>query len=218
MNCKFKVGDKVKVKKFKTRPFGWNSDGQMDHLMGKTVEIKMVVSQHSLIIWDEVHNRTWAISQDDVLPVNDEIVIHRKGSKVIAFNKTSGDKAVAKCNPEDEFNFSIGAKLAFDRLMGNVLEPNNADSTLIKAGDEVRIINTGKMYPINYQWVLENIKDERLRVVYAYGDSPYSRGIRKLDDIFVVRVIKDGCAYVQQAYYPDADRCYLIDLDGLKKC
>ena len=30
----------------------------------------------------------------------------------------TGEKAVAKCHPDDEFDFNIGAKLAFERLMG----------------------------------------------------------------------------------------------------
>ena len=34
-----KVGDQVKVKKFGTRPLDWNSNGEMDYLMGKEVTI-----------------------------------------------------------------------------------------------------------------------------------------------------------------------------------
>lgn len=50
---------------------------------------------------------------------NDEIiVIYRDGNKTIAMNKVTGEKAEAKCSPEDEFNFSVGAKLALDRLFG----------------------------------------------------------------------------------------------------
>ncbi len=46
------------------------------------------------------------------------IVIYRDGNKTIAMNKTTGEKAEAKCSPEDEFNFGVGAKLALDRLFG----------------------------------------------------------------------------------------------------
>jgi len=50
---------------------------------------------------------------------NDElIVIYRDGNKVIAANKGTREKAEAKCSPEDEFDFSVGAKLALDRLFG----------------------------------------------------------------------------------------------------
>lgn len=53
------------------------------------------------------------------------IVIYRKGMEVIALDKNTGRKAVAKCNPEDAFDFNTGARLAFDRLMGikNTSEP-----------------------------------------------------------------------------------------------
>ena len=46
----------------------------------------------------------------------DEITITRYGNKVVAkYGKKVG---IAKCSPEDEFNFETGAKLAFERLMG----------------------------------------------------------------------------------------------------
>lgn len=49
---------------------------------------------------------------------NDEcIVIYRKNNQVIALDKRTGTKGVAKCNPVDEFDFNIGAKLAFERLL-----------------------------------------------------------------------------------------------------
>lgn len=47
---------------------------------------------------------------------NECIVIYRKDSDVIALDKRTGKKAVAKCSPDDEFDFNIGAKLAFERL------------------------------------------------------------------------------------------------------
>ena len=66
------------------------------------------------------------------------IVIYRKGNEVIAHNKTTGKKGVAKCNPEDTFDFTVGAKLAFDRLVGrptvNIEEPK------FKKGDLVEVI------------------------------------------------------------------------------
>lgn len=48
---------------------------------------------------------------------NDCILIYRKGDETIAINKTTGEKATAKCNPDDEYDFTAGAKLAFDRLV-----------------------------------------------------------------------------------------------------
>ena len=48
----------------------------------------------------------------------EHIVIYRKANETIALDKTTGKKAVAKCSPEDTYDFYTGAKLAFDRLTG----------------------------------------------------------------------------------------------------
>lgn len=113
---KFKVGDRVKVKIFEKRPFGWANCGSMDHLMGKVLEVKEVTPMNSLVIYDEKHKRTWCLLSSEVEPVNETIVIYRKDNTVTALNKATGDKAVAKCNPADKFDFMTGAKLAFERL------------------------------------------------------------------------------------------------------
>lgn len=59
-------------------------------------------------------------------PVSECIVIYRRGNEVIALNKIDGSKAVAKCNPYDDFDFTVGAKLAFQRLVGS--EPAETDT------------------------------------------------------------------------------------------
>ena len=47
---------------------------------------------------------------------SDEITITRYGNKVVA--KYGKKVSIAKCSPEDEFDFATGARLAFERLMG----------------------------------------------------------------------------------------------------
>ena len=59
-------------------------------------------------------------------PVSECIVIYHKGNEVIALNKIDGSKAVAKCHPDDDFDFMVGAKLAFQRLTGS--EPAETDT------------------------------------------------------------------------------------------
>nr|DAJ92482.1 MAG TPA: hypothetical protein [Caudoviricetes sp.] len=116
---RFKAGDKVRVKKFKKRPLGWNCEGEMDHLMGKVVKIKCVSSPTRGVygVYDSKNDCDWVFREDDLEPVNETIVIYRKDREVIALDKTTRDKAIARCNPADEYDFRIGAKLAFDRLM-----------------------------------------------------------------------------------------------------
>ena len=114
---RFKEGDKVRVKKFKERPIGWEIEGKMDHLMGKVVEIKGSTPCGVYNVYDPKHHCEWIFVEDDLEPVNETIVIYRKDREVIAVDKVTGDKAIAKCSPEDTFDFNVGAKLAFDRLM-----------------------------------------------------------------------------------------------------
>lgn len=67
-------------------------------------------------------------------PVSECIVIYRRGNEVIALNKIDGSKAVAKCNPYDDFDFMVGAKLAFQRLVvEEAVEPDNNLSEVAKA-------------------------------------------------------------------------------------
>ena len=114
---RFKEGDKVRVKKFKERPIAWENEGKMDHLMGKVVEIKGSTTWGEYNVYDPKHHCEWIFGETDLEPVNETIVIYRKDREVIAVDKVTGYKAIAKCSPEDTFDFNVGAKLAFDRLM-----------------------------------------------------------------------------------------------------
>lgn len=113
---RFKAGDKVRVKKFKVRPSYWNWDGKMDHLMGKVVKIERTVNSR-YVVRDSQNDCDWIFRDDDLEPLNETIVIYSKEREVIALDKATGDKAIARCNPADEYDFRIGAKLAFERLM-----------------------------------------------------------------------------------------------------
>lgn len=64
--------------------------------------------------------QNYKIVEFEDLCKNNTIVIYQKGDKVIALDKRTGKKAVAKCDPRDTFDFNIGAKLAFERLSKNV--------------------------------------------------------------------------------------------------
>lgn len=56
----------------------------------------------------------------EILPKEPKIVVCRDGNRVTASLYEGGKKVaagVAKCSPEDTFNFVTGARIAFDRLM-----------------------------------------------------------------------------------------------------
>lgn len=122
----YKVGDKVRVKKLDERPWYWDSHGQMDYLMGKVVTVIDLTYSGALIV-----DGGWVIKPEHIEPVkhvepveNKFIFIYREGNEVIAFDNTN-KKGIAKCHPDDEFNFKVGARIAFDRLIGN--EPDQKE-------------------------------------------------------------------------------------------
>lgn len=67
----------------------------------------------------------WWASDKSIKLVDDKtenIIIYRKDNEVVALDKSSGEKGIAKCSPDDEFDFMTGAKLAFERLHENLIE------------------------------------------------------------------------------------------------
>lgn len=83
---------------------GWHNghDGRGDTASGKRYE----------------GNACYYISDKFLKKFNETIVLYRKDNRVIAFDKSTGEKAETICSPEDTFDFRIGARLAFQRLMG----------------------------------------------------------------------------------------------------
>lgn len=124
---KYKVGDKVRVKTFNERPFYWDWDGKMDRLMGKVVTISKIDPTGFIPFGVKTKDSAgflglWWLKEQDFVPAveqaNEKIIIYREGSNVVALDKRDRKKAVAKCSPEDTFDFSVGARLAFERLLG----------------------------------------------------------------------------------------------------
>ena len=78
---------------------------------------------------------------------NETIVIYRKDDKVIALDKRTGKKTEAKCHPDDEFDFRIGAKLAFERLLEEPEKEQYYNGKIIfTKGDSV--FKTGHIYDV----------------------------------------------------------------------
>lgn len=102
---------------------------------------------------------------------NECIVIYRNANETIALDKSTGKKAVAKCCPEDTYDFKTGAKLAFERLIDDgVREVKRA----AKVGEYIKIVNASgnkddeykngdilKVVRINDSWAY--YKDERYK-------------------------------------------------------
>lgn len=69
------------------------------------------------------------VSADEFLrkSKNPSIVIFRRDRNVIAKNVATGDEAMAKCSPDDDFVFKTGASIALARLMAKTPEVLNHD-------------------------------------------------------------------------------------------
>lgn len=127
---KFKVGDKVRIldgSKIKNYVGGWYTN--MKKYVDTITTISCVCKSRSGKIGYKCHDISNYIFDGRGLERcgNETIVIYRKDNEVIALDKRTGKKAIAKCSPEDKFDFNIGAKLAFDRLMNG-----NKESTIVE--------------------------------------------------------------------------------------
>lgn len=146
--CKFKLGDKVKP----TKDNKYNITGQDMELGVVTyvrkcdtcsdADMKIKILKHK----DKDYiGKTFSVESRFFEKIgNETIVIFREDSKVTALDKSTGKKAFARCNPADEFDFRIGAKLAFSRLMGEPEEKSQDKPKVVKCdhyevGDKVLI-------------------------------------------------------------------------------
>lgn len=132
---KYKVGDKVIIRKWDDmkREFGIDKDGDiktsacftkgMREFCGKEMTIRRELGEHY-----NMEGTPYIFSKDEFEKENEQkIVITTDGAETLD-RLYEGDKVVkkatAKCSPNDTFDFNVGAKLAFERLM------NEAKNTL----------------------------------------------------------------------------------------
>lgn len=178
---KFKVGDRVKVKK-NTVTINRNTVGEcgtvkkllMDNYCA--VEFDKFVGGHDCGGFTK-DGHGWNCVEDTldlVKTQNETIVIYRKDNKVIALDKSTGEKAEAKCNPADEFDFRTGAKLAFNRLMG---EDNGVREVKRKAkvGEYIKIVNAQPLFGGIFRVILATktgavVEKDGLPIVLLYHE------------------------------------------------
>lgn len=143
---KFKVGER-----YKSRMILDNAAViEITEINGDFVSYKDVVRETSGRKMFEIGS----IFSDNLEKVGSEtIVIYRNDNKVVALDKSTGEKAEAKCNPADEFDFRTGAKLAFNRLMGDDVKPDNGVREVkrkAKVGEYIKIVDA-KPWMIPYK-------------------------------------------------------------------
>lgn len=140
---KFKIGDRVKVK-----------DGYFTtyDIKGKPGTIVSEFKNDYLIKFDNFHDGSnGTIYNTDIDGTRltgkqclymdkayiekiapETIVIYKKDRQVVALDKSTGKKAIARCNPEDKFDFEFGARLAFERLTSSEPKVDNSINDVAK--------------------------------------------------------------------------------------
>lgn len=180
---KFKVGDRVKVKKdivtINRRTVG--KCGTVKELLTDnycSVEFDEFVGGHDCNGFAK-EGHGWNCVEDAldlVKTQNETIVIYRKENKVIALDKSTGEKAEAKCNPADEFDFRTGAKLAFDRLMGEAVKSDNGVREVkrkAKVGEYIKIVDAMPLFiPYKNGDIFEVISTSKSGVVIEKDKEP----------------------------------------------
>jgi hypothetical protein len=132
---KFKVGERYTSKLFVDK----DAVIEITKISGGTVFYKDVVGESIGL----KHFQIGSIFSVALEKVDTTIVIYRNDNKVVALDKSIGEKAEANCNPADEFDFRTGAKLAFNRLMGEDAKPDNGVREVkrkAKVGEYIKVV------------------------------------------------------------------------------
>lgn len=146
---RFKVGDKVRVRKDLEVGKRYYMDDKkedigfafgMKEFLGKIVTIRSIFYEKYKITESDY---VWTDEMFE--PVcNNKIVITTDGMETVAKlydGKKIIKRATAKCSPNDEFNFETGAKIAFERL----IEETIAEEKTIEKKPKLKI-DVGKRY------------------------------------------------------------------------
>lgn len=151
MKHKFHVGDVVKPNKKADEKYTITTtsvvrEAIVTELRDYTMEIKIIKGSRSVGEVFSVEEKCFDLVRK---AKQETIVIYRNDNKVVALDKSTGKKAEAKCNPSDEFDFHVGAKLAFSRLMGEDVKTDIGVREVkrkAKVGEYVKVVNTKPVF------------------------------------------------------------------------
>ena len=198
--AKFKVGDKVRVRQWDDmkKEFGALPWGTIKVKCGFTTEMKQYC--HKVVTITSITSNgyhikedggEWYYSDDMFEPQAQSIVIYRKDNKVIALDKATGETAEAICNADDEFDFYVGADLAFERLRGRKPAPKTREEApkyftgeMICIKSASKYYTLGKIYKVkNGQWKdndgdMNTIRYESIEHINRKYDSQFIEVVR----------------------------------------
>ena len=148
---KFKVGDCVRV----TEPVGL---GRKVEVTGKIIRVLEGIAKYSVEFDEDIHGHDcggqcdgikgeygycWNCKENwlQLVSANSSIHIYSDGTTTTAILKDGKETirtAQAKCSPDDTYDFNVGTKLAFDRLMENEVKEVKRKANV---GEWVKVVN-----------------------------------------------------------------------------
>ena len=109
----------------------------------------LIITSDGRISWtitkEDVKRKETTTAKEFLKECKECIVIYRNASETIAIDQSVGKKAVAKCHPDDTYDFYTGAKLAVERLT----EPEYYNGKVVCVDLEERhkhLLTKGKVY------------------------------------------------------------------------
>ena len=170
---KFKVGDKVRIldgSTIKGYTGGWFS--HMARRIGEIATIKCLSPYFPS--GNAYYLEEFPYSWDErglELVKPEKIIIYRNGADVVAKNTATGKTGVARCNPADEFDFDIGAKLTFERLINpEPVKPKYYTGKVVCVKSETRAFTKGKIYEVVDGEMYPNAGFTDIRKYKNFGD------------------------------------------------
>lgn len=206
---KYKVGDKVRVKKDLKLCQGYYMENKkggvntfvppMTDYRGQLVTISKIINgQYCVKECPYGTNHKPVLWTDGMFESSDEkIVIIASGMKTIA-KLYNGDKiaktAIARCSPEDTFDFAEGARLAFSRLLEEreteLVKPrievgkyykhvgeSDDDTGIIK----IRHCDASEHNIVYYYDIIEGMKLDDMGFYFFDAESPFAHKLTLID-------------------------------------
>ena len=179
----YKPGDKVKIREWDdlVEVYGKNGNGNilapgatfdtgMREYCGRIMTIKERTQLGNYKIEEDFG--CWYFSPaafTKVEPEKEVFVAYRDGQEVVGLHKINNEivkKTVAKCHPDDTFDFMVGAKLAMERMEEDEQETDHG----LRIGDLVEVTNSKRNYSIYLDW-FKVYQEMDLGLRYAYGNA-----------------------------------------------
>ena len=178
---KYKIGDKVRIV---SKPVEGNWTSSMDKWCGKVMTIKRTSGVFesfgiSYRMEEDGGFWTWHDHMIEGLANTQEIHITVKGDETHAVLKENGKvikHSIAKCHPEDDFDFEIGSKMVFERLFKHEYKVGEYVKNITgeNAGHYLKKGSFGKIIRINpFSYEVEGLNISNFRRLQSLDEDDF---------------------------------------------